>query len=57
VSSVAVDVRPEHDVLSTAIVLRGGEPDEVQLAQRGASVPGGSLSFLTIVEFVDGGGA
>jgi hypothetical protein len=57
VSSTAVDVQTAHDRVSVEVVLRGGIPGVLPIAQTTDVDPGGNETFLTVITFVSGGGA
>ena len=52
VSTTVVDVRPEHDHTSVAVLLKGGLPPEFPVVQAEGAIPGGSVNYLTVVRFV-----
>ena len=52
ISSVAVDIQPAHDHVSTLTTLTGGFPDPMPVPQVTDAPTNGAVSFLTLVTFV-----
>jgi hypothetical protein len=52
VSTTVVDVRPEHDRVSTLVELHGGFPDPMPVVQAATAKPSNTVNFLTVIRFV-----
>lgn len=52
ISTIVVDIRPEHDRSSVTVTLRGGHPEVFPLVQAATSSTGGAIPYLTVVSFV-----